>query len=150
MTTCSEIMTETPRACLPNDSLENAAKLMKTENVGSIPIVESPDTRRLVGIITDRDIALQIAASHFNPQGTKIEEIMSRDPIVCHESDTIQSAMDAMAAHQVRRIPVVDNEHRLVGIIAQGDIALRVPNPEKAGKVVKEISKPDEHDSPVR
>jgi len=140
MKKCDEVMTKNPVCCLPNDMVTKVAQLMKLENVGSIPVIENDLTNKLVGIVTDRDLALQVVAEGLNAKSTKVEAVMTRQVVTCHAGDDLQKALDAMAEHQLRRIPVVDNDNKIVGIIAQADMATRVDQPEKIAEMVKEIS----------
>jgi CBS domain-containing protein len=140
MKKCDEVMTKDPVCCLPNDSVAKAAELMQSENIGSIPVIENRQSQKLVGIVTDRDLALKIVAEGRDPQTTKVEEVMTHNVVTCRADDDLQKALAAMANHQLRRIPVVDNDNRIVGIIAQADVATRVDEPEKTGEMVKEIS----------
>lgn len=138
---CEEIMTKDPVCCLPEDTVDQAAQLMKDEDVGPIPVVADQKTRRLVGIVTDRDLALKVVAQRRNIPSVRVEEVMSSNPVTCHANDDLQKAIDAMERNQVRRIPVVDNNDRLIGIIAQADVAIRAHQPETTAEVVAEISK---------
>jgi len=140
MKKCHEVMTKDPVCCLPDDSVAKAAELMKSENIGSIPVIENEQSQKLVGIVTDRDLALEIVASALDAKSTKVETVMTRKVVTCFASDDLQKALDAMAEHQLRRIPVVDDNNRIVGIIAQADVATRVDEPEKTAEMVKEIS----------
>ena len=140
MKKCSEVMTSKPVCCVPNDVVSRAAKLMKVGNIGAIPVVEDEQNRKLVGIVTDRDLALHIVAEGRDPKSTKVGAVMTGNVVTCMADDDLQKALDAMAANQLRRIPVVDSENQLVGIIAQADVATRVDQPEKTAEVVKEIS----------
>ena len=140
MKTCSEVMTKDPVCCLPADSAAKAAQLMKNENIGSIPVIENEQSRTLLGIVTDRDLALTIVAEGQDANSTPVEAVMTRKLVTCLADDDLQKALDAMAEYQLRRIPVVDNDNRIVGIIAQADVATRVDEPEKTGEMVKEIS----------
>jgi CBS domain-containing protein len=133
-------MTENPVCCLTNDSVAKAAELMKRENIGSIPVIENEQTKMLVGIVTDRDLALSIVAEGRDARSTKVEAVMTRKLVTCLADDELQKALGAMAAHQLRRIPVVDHDNKIVGIIAQADVATRVDEPETTGEMVKEIS----------
>ena len=141
MKKCSDVMTKNSVCCLPGDTVDKVAKLMAKENVGPIPIVEDQKTMRLIGIVTDRDLALKIVAEGSDPKSTKVEKVMTRKVVTCRADDDLQKALDAMIEHQVRRIPVVDNNNQVVGIITQADVATRVDKPEKTSEVVKEISK---------
>ena len=136
----NEVMTKNPVCCLPSDSVAKAALLMKSENIGSIPVIENEQSQKLVGIVTDRDLALKIVAGALDAKSTKVETVMTRKVITCFAADDLQKALDAMAEHQLRRIPVVDDNNRIVGIIAQADVATRVDEPEKTAEMVKEIS----------
>jgi len=140
MKKCSDVMTDNPVYALPDDTVEKVAQLMKKEDIGPVPVVDDEQNKRLVGIVTDRDLALKVVAEGRDPQTTKAEEVMTRKLITCRPDDDVESAMKAMAQYQLRRIPVVDDANRLVGIISQADVATRVDEPEKTAEVVKEIS----------
>ncbi len=140
MTKCGEVMTSKPVCCQPNDTVATAAKYMKVGNVGSIPVVENEHERKLVGIVTDRDLALHIVAEGRDAKSTKVAAVMTANVVTCMVDDDLQQALDSMAQHQLRRLPVVDQENRLVGIIAQADVATRLHQPEKTAELVKEIS----------
>jgi len=114
---------------------------MKTQDVGAMPVIDSHNEKRLIGIVTDRDLALKVVAENRDARETKVEDVMSRKMVVCKTGDSWQIALDAMAQHQLRRIPVVDQEGRLAGIIAQADVATRIEQPAATAKVVEEISR---------
>ena len=140
MKTCKEVMTKNPVCCRPGDMVAKVAKLMQSENIGSIPVIEDEQTRKLAGIVTDRDLALKIVAEGRDAKSTKVEAVMTRQVVTCRAGDDLQKALDAMAEHQLRRILIVDNDNKIVGIIAQADVATRVNQPEKTAAMVKEIS----------
>ena len=140
MKKCKEVMTKNPVCCVPDDLVAKAAELMKSENIGSIPVIENEQTHKLIGIVTDRDLALKIVAERRDVKSTKVEAVMTRKVVTCRAEDDLQKALDAMSEHQLRRIPVVDNDNQVVGIIAQADVATRVNQPEKTAEMVKEIS----------
>ncbi len=140
MKKCNEVMTKNPVCCLPTDTVTKVAQLMKSKDFGSVPIIENEQTKKLVGIVTDRDLALKIVAEGHDPKSTKAEDVMTRKVVTCHAEDDMQKALDAMSEHKLRRIPVVDNNHGIVGIIAQADVATRVDQPEKTAAMVKGIS----------
>jgi len=133
-------MTKNPVCCLPNNMVVDVAELMKGGNIGSIPVIETEQTKKLVGIVTDRDLALKVVAKGLDAKSTKVETVMTRKLITCLADDDLQKALDAMAEHQLRRIPVVDADNKIVGIIAQADVATRIDQPEKTAEMVKEIS----------
>ncbi len=140
MKKCHEVMTKDPVCCLPNDSALKAAELMKSGNIGSIPVIENEEGKKLIGIVTDRDLTLKIVAQGLDSKTRKIESLMSRNIVTCHPDDDLQKALDIMAEHQLRRLPVVDENGRIRGIIAQADIATRSDQPNKTAELVKEIS----------
>jgi CBS domain-containing protein len=140
MTTSSDVMTKNPVCAQPDDTVASVAKLMKERDIGPVPIVEDKISKKLLGIVTDRDLAIKVVAEGRDPKTTTVKEVMTKDVVTCHENDEIESTLEAMSKHQLRRILVVDADNMLVGIIAQADIATRMNEPEKTGEVVKEIS----------
>ena len=142
MKKCKDVMTQNPVCCLPTDTVSKAAQLMKDEDVGSIPVVEDEQTMKLIGIVTDRDLALQVVAPERDASSTQVEDVMTYEVVTCRASDDVQKAVDAMAQHQLRRMPVIDGDHRIVGIISQVDVATRVDRSEEIAEMVKEISQP--------
>jgi CBS domain-containing protein len=137
---CSDVMTENLVFCTPEDSVAEVAQLMKREDIGPVLIVDNKQSRTLVGIVTDRDLALKVVAEGHDPKTTRVEEVMSHKLVTCYADDNVENALKAMAQYQLRRIPVVSDNMRLVGIISQADVATRVDEPEKTAEVVKEIS----------
>jgi CBS domain-containing protein len=135
-------MTREPACCELGDTAAGAAKIMKAQDVGSVPVCMNLKTRKLVGIVTDRDIALYVVAKGRDANHTQVASVMTRNPLTCRPEDDLQKALDAMESYQVRRIPVVDGEGQLVGIIAQADIATRTQAAEKKAEMVEQISKP--------
>ena len=140
MTTCSDLMTTNPVCAQAEDTVVSVAQLMKEQDVGPIPIVDDLTTNRLQGIVTDRDLAMKVVAEGRDPNNTKVREVMTSDVVTVRQDDDIQTALDAMTQHQLRRILVVDDNENLVGIIAQADVATRMNKTEQTGEVVKEIS----------
>jgi CBS domain-containing protein len=140
MKKCNEVMTKQPVCCLPDDLATEAAELMKNKHVGSIPIIEDQQSRRLVGIITDRDLAIRIVSEGLDGKSTKLATIMTRNAVTCKAEDDLQKAVDMMSKHQLRRIPVVDDDNKVLGIIAQSDVAMYFDHPKKVAAMVKEIS----------
>lgn len=131
-----DAMTPTVKTATPSLSLTDAAKLMKQEDVGSVPVV---DGERLIGMLTDRDIVVRGIADGSDPHAVTAGDIASRDIVTVRPDDDLDEALRLMAQHQVRRLPVVDDGH-LVGVLAQADVALEAK--EKAvGQLVEEISR---------
>jgi CBS domain-containing protein len=135
-TSIKEVMTRDVRACEPNATIADAAKLMAQEDVGPVPIVEDG---RLVGIVTDRDIVVRVVAEGRDPNATTVKEIASTDLVTVSPSDDLDEVLNLLAERQVRRLPVVEGD-RLVGIVAQADVA-RLGKDKKTGEVVEEISR---------
>jgi len=137
---CSEIMTTNPECCVPTDPVMKAAQLMKSEDVGPIPIVKNKDDKKLAGIITDRDLAIKVVAEARDPKTTPVEQVMTEDVVTCEANDDLQKALRLMQDYQIRRIPVVDKSDHLLGIIAQADVATRLGSPQTVGRVVEQVS----------
>jgi CBS domain-containing protein len=143
MKTCQDVMTKAPVCCLPDDPVERAAQVMRFENVGSVPVIEDYEHHQLVGIVTDRDLALRVLGEKQDGRGTTVADVMTVPVWTCHPADSLQVALDVMAEHQIRRIPVVNDSNQIVGIIAQADIATRTDNPDQTAEVVEQISQPN-------
>ena len=131
-----ELMTVRPRTVKQGDSVVEAAKLMKGEDTGIAPIV---DGDRLVGVVTDRDIAIRVVAEGRDPSSTKVEDVASQNLVTIDPQQELDEALRLMAQHQVRRLPVVEEDGKLVGIVAQADVA-RHASATQTGEVVEEIS----------
>jgi CBS domain-containing protein len=134
-----DTMTADPRSISPSNPIVEAARLMRDEDIGSLPVT---DEGRLIGILTDRDIALRVIAEGKSPESTTVGEVFSRDPVAVQPDQDLDEALHLMAQHQVRRLPVVEDD-RLVGILAQADVALEEKE-KKTGELVESISQPSE------
>jgi CBS domain-containing protein len=115
------VMTADVLTVHPGERVERAARLMRQGDCGALPVVDARGV--LVGIVTDRDITVRIVASGRDPWRSRVADCMSCDPVACHVDDPIAECLRAMARYQVRRLPVLDERNRLVGIISQGDAA---------------------------
>ena len=142
MKSCNDIMTPNPTCCAIGDSILEAVEVMKNEDVGLVPIVEDATSRKLVGVITDRDIVLNVVATGKDAKSAVLRDVMSQNPITVRPDDSIQNALDFMGQHQIRRIPVVDGKGGVVGIISQADLANRMDIPGKFEKVLEKVSQP--------
>ena len=140
MKKCSDIMTKDVVTATPEHTIVDVALLMKTEDIGPILIVDNEQAKTLVGIVTDRDIVVKVIAEGRDVNRTRVGDAMSKKLVTCRADDNVEVAMKAMAQYQLRRIPVVGENMKLLGIISQADVATRVDAPEKTGEVVKEIS----------
>ena len=137
-----EIMTKNPSTVTPDTRLQEAARLMKSENVGLVPVVEGKDSGNLVGVVTDRDIAIRIVAEGRDPSNVSVRDVMSSNVRTCGENDSVDDVMEVMGSEQVRRVPIVDERGSLVGIVAQADIVREARNDRKAERTVEQISEP--------
>ena len=140
MKKCSDIMTRDVVTSTPEATIMEVAQLMKEEDIGPVLIVDNEQNNTLVGIVTDRDIVLKVVADGQDPRTTRVGEAMSKKLVTCRADDDVDVAMRAMAQFQLRRIPVVEDNMRLLGIISQADVATRANDPERTAEVVKEIS----------
>jgi CBS domain-containing protein len=132
-----EVMTSDPRSLESGSTVMEAARLMRDEDAGSIPIVEG---EKLVGTVTDRDIAIRVVAEGREPESVTVGEIASRELVTIDPQQDLDEALRLMARHQVRRLPVVEEDGKLVGIVAQADIAEHASD-SRTGQLVEDISK---------
>lgn len=135
---CKDIMTTETRCLPPSDTAQAAAEIMKNEDIGSVVVCEVA-TGKLLGIVTDRDIAVKVTALGLSP-ATALESFVTWSPIHCYEDDRVEMAIQLMTAHQIRRLPIIERGGRLVGIISQGDIAVRLPEVGLTESLVKKMS----------
>jgi CBS domain-containing protein len=135
----AEIMSAPVLTCMPETSLAQAARLMQSADCGILPVVDSDG--RVVGIITDRDICLAIAASNRSPRAMDVHEVMARYPVVAREDDELSAVLTAMCHGRVRRLPVLDGTGRLVGLLSLDDIVIRgiEGGAVSAGEIVKTL-----------
>jgi CBS domain-containing protein len=131
-----EVMSSNPCTIDADKPVSYAAKMMRDEDVGLAPIVEGD---RLVGTLTDRDIAVRVVAEGRDPESTKVKDVASTDVVTIDPQQDLDEALRLMAEHQVRRLPVVEEDGRVVGVVAQADVA-RQSDDRKTGEVVERIS----------
>ena len=136
-----DVMTRHPRAVAADTSVREAARLMEGDDVGSLPVVETGGAARLIGVLTDRDIALRVVAAGRDPETTPVSEVASRDVVTVTPDDDLDDALTRMARAQVRRLPVVAGEGELVGMLSQADLT-RVTKEKNVGESVGAISRP--------
>ena len=138
-----DIMTPDPACCTPDSTAQEAALLMKEHDCGAIPVVEQRESRRLVGIVTDRDLAVRGLAAGRGPE-TPVRELVTEAPVSCNPDDEVEIVREVMVARLVRRVPVVDENGNVVGIVAQADIAREegAASDQEVGRIVEAISNP--------
>lgn len=136
-----EIMTPDPTCCTPDTTLPEVARLMMNNDCGEIPIVDNLESRKLVGVVTDRDIVCRAVAADRNTTATHVADVMSGDIITIGQENDVDECCDKMEQHQIRRIPVTDAEGKICGIVAQADIARQI-DLRKTAEVVRDVSQP--------
>jgi len=141
MERAKDIMTKDPATVTPETRIQDAARMMKDQNVGILPVVERSGSKRLAGVVTDRDIAIRCVAEGHDSSKCQVREAMSRDVQTARPDDAVEDVMKRMAKEQVRRIPIVDAGGELVGIIAQADIVREADDDKRAERTVEEISR---------
>lgn len=120
----TKVMTRDPTCCLPSDSAQAVARIMLEKDVGAVPIIDNHESRKLVGIVTDRDLCLGVIAAGRDLHAP-VEDCMTPKTVSCHPEDPVNKAVDLMEENQVRRIPVVDQANRIRGILSLGDVVRR-------------------------
>lgn len=138
-----ELMTRNPASVTPADTARDAARAMEKNDCGALPVVESENEKRLIGMITDRDIAIRGVAKGKGPDAL-VRDLMTDGPDAARIGDDMKTVKQIMTRNQVRRVPIIDADNRLVGIIAQADLARNddAASDERVGEVVEKISKP--------
>jgi CBS domain-containing protein len=134
-----DIMTRNPACCTPEDTLVDAARLMKINDCGAIPVIEDEENRKPAGIITDRDIVVRGLAADMDPLETTVEDCMTRSLVAVQSDEDVEECVRLMEEHQLRRILVIDNDGSVIGIVVQAQIALNVDS-ALAGEMVEDIS----------
>jgi CBS domain-containing protein len=135
-----DVMSKRPRCVSPDTPVSEAAELMESEDVGALPVLDGDE---LAGMITDRDIVIRAVARGKDPRGMPVREVSTREVVTVRSDEDLSEALKLMASYQVRRLPVVDDGNRLVGVLAQADVAQEAKE-KTVGEVVEEISKPPE------
>lgn len=141
-----EIMTQDVETISPQATLQEAAERMSAVDAGALPVV---DQDAVIGILTDRDIAVRGVAEGRDTASSKVGDIMSGEVVFCYEDEEVEQAAALMAGNQVRRLVVLDRDKRLSGIVSLGDLALDTPDALMTGRVLQQVSQPGlRHDAP--
>ena len=135
----NEIITRDPQVIRPETALIEAAQKMKSLDIGMLPVC---DGDRLVGVITDRDITVRGVAQGSDPKTARVQEVMTSEVIYCFDDEDVKEAAKKMEEKKVRRLPVLNREKRLVGIVSLGDLAVRTGKEKLAGEVLERVSEP--------
>ena len=137
-----DIMTQNTRTVTPETTVQEAARLMQSEDTGVLPVVESAQSKRLVGVVTDRDIAIRVVGEGRDGS-TRVSDVMSSGKLATLRPDAdVDEAMNTMADEQVRRVPILDEQGTLVGIVSQADVVRKARDDRKAERTVEKISEP--------
>jgi CBS domain-containing protein len=139
--TVRDLMTPDPSCCTMETSLEEVARMMVQCDCGEIPVLERQDLRKIVGVVTDRDIVCRAVAQGQNPMTLSAAAVMSSPAVTIREHDDVDEVIRVMETHQIRRVPVVDQNGEICGIVALADIALHDSRKE-TGELVREVSTP--------
>ena len=123
---CLEVITENPIFCLPGDTTDQVARVMRREHVSAVPVVTDERGRELIGVISARDLALKVIGESRDASRTSVYEVMTSTVVACRDNDDVTSAVLAMEEHDIHSVPVVDFTGRLVGIISREDVWVRV------------------------
>ncbi|MCB0094555.1 MAG: CBS domain-containing protein [Caldilineaceae bacterium] len=134
-----EMMTRNVEVVRPNSSVQDAASKMKSLDIGSLPVC---DGSKIHGMITDRDIVIRAVAEGRDSTQTKVADVLTDNLIYCFEDQSVQEAADAMQQYQIRRLPIVNRDKELVGIISLGDLAVDTDNAKLAGATLVDVSQP--------
>jgi CBS domain-containing protein len=137
--TVDKIMTRNPACCTPDTPLREVARMMVEHDCGEIPLVQNPDEAILLGVVTDRDIVCRLVAQGQNPLELTAQACMSSPVVTVKAGASLDECCQLMEAHQIRRVPVVDADGAICGIVAQADIA-RHSSRDRTAEVVKEVS----------
>lgn len=136
-----EVMTHDVEVVRPSAPLKEAAEKMKTLDVGALPVC---DGRRLVGMLTDRDISVRAVAEGRDPLDTEVQEVMTANVVYAFEDQRVEEAAQLMSDNQIRRLPIIDRDKLLVGIVSLGDLAVNAADRSMTGAVLEEVSMPAE------
>jgi len=138
---CSQVMTTNPVFCQPMDSVSHAAHLMRQNDVGAIPVVSDWRGKKLVGLLTDRDLAVRVVAEALDADATSVATVMTTIVMACRANDDLSSAIKAMDSEGVRRMPIVDEEDCLVGIITDADLEVSLDERDTVSRLVRQMSR---------
>jgi CBS domain-containing protein len=137
---CKDIMTKYLKMCRPDATVKDAAEIMEELNCGVVPIVD--ENNKIQGIVTDRDIALYATLHGREHEKTRLKEFMRKNVITCHPEDDIDTAINKMKENKIRRIPVVDDENKVIGLISIGDLAITTHKEHEIFETLENISSP--------
>jgi CBS domain-containing protein len=145
------VMTKDPKFCLPSDSAQHAAGIMRAEHAGIVPVVESAQSPKIVGVVTDRDLCMNVVADGRDPRSVTVETCMTTKVVTCTPNDSVDRVTELMRDNQIRRVPVVNDRRELEGIVAMADVVERAtPKATETHETLKKVSAPTEEPSKPR
>ncbi len=136
-----DLMSRHPVCCRMSDTAQSVAKILRDEDIGCVPVVSSEDSKRLEGVITDRDLCCSIVAAGLDPRTTAIGPYVTGNPVTCRSEQSLDSCARLMQVHQIRRVLIINGDMECVGIVSQADVA-RWEDGEKVHRTLAEISRP--------
>lgn len=143
-----ELMTDNPVCCTPNTEIRRVAQLMTEHDYGAIPVIEGNGSRKVLGVITDRDIVSRVIARGSDPDRTPVHEAMTDVTVTVRPGATLDRAAELMRENRLRRLVVTEENGSCIGLVSLADLARRGPE-ERVGSLLREISEPSEHASAV-
>ena len=145
------IMTKDPTCCVPSDSAQRAASIMRSEHAGIVPVIENEQSRTIVGVVTDRDLCMTVIADGGDPKSVSVEDCMTTKIVSCSPNDSVDKATELMRDNQIRRVLVCDDQRGLVGIVALADVVKR-PDAKmtQTHETLKQVSAPTDEASKPR
>lgn len=138
MQKAKDIMTPNPRCCIMESSVWDAVEVMRKENCGIVPILDQEG--QCIGVVTDRDLCLNVILNRLNPDSTPLQEVMTRNLVTCYPEESMDDVLHKMEQRMVRRILVVNDNNRCIGIISEADIALKGEGKIKVSELVEAVS----------
>jgi CBS domain-containing protein len=144
-------MTKDPKFCTASDSAQHAAGIMRDEHAGIVPVVDDAQRQKIVGVVTDRDLCMNVVAEGREPEGVTVEEFMTTKVVTCSPDDSVERVTELMRENQIRRIPVVNEQRQLLGIVAMADIVGRADvKTTQTHETLKKVSAPTSEPSKPR
>ena len=145
------VMTKNPSCCVPSDSAQQAAIVMRDERAGIVPVIANENSRRIVGVVTDRDLCMNVVAEGRDPRTVSVEQCMTTTVVACTPNDSVEKATELMRENQIRRVPVIDEQGKLEGIIALADVVERTDiKTTQTHETLKKVSAPTNEPSKPR
>ena len=145
------VMTKDPSCCVPSDSAQRAASIMRDEHAGIVPVIDNEQSRRIAGVVTDRDLCMNVVAEGRDPSAVTVEQCMTTKVVTCSPNDSVERATELMRENQIRRIPVVSEGHELQGIVTLADVVERATiKTTQIHETLKKVSAPTEEPSKPR